>query len=224
MKFQWNSNLFVLVTILVNLFIITQCGVPFRRSVTDSKTNSTLPQPTVLNASTNEIHTNPFDDYQIDDASIYKSQEDQNDMDAVQNDQPTGQRYQRNPVQAFGNVKRQPPSIAERREMRTHHLNYLHQPQQTHNQQTGPRFPNDDPDLIYTKDVVIKQGRIRGFVRIMHPQSGLRNVDQYLGIPYAEAPIGALRFMPPGRFFLFYVVKMPVHYLSNFKYFLLFRI
>lgn len=49
-----------------------------------------------------------------------------------------------------------------------------------------------------TKEVQIKQGYLKGVVRPMHPHTGLRNVNQYLGIPYAAAPIGNGRFMPPG--------------------------
>lgn len=50
----------------------------------------------------------------------------------------------------------------------------------------------------YTREVHLpKQGRITGIVREMHVQSRLKNVDQFLGIPYAEAPIGSRRFMPP---------------------------
>lgn len=53
--------------------------------------------------------------------------------------------------------------------------------------------------LLYTKEISIKQGRIKGIIRNFHPQTGLKDVDQYLGIPYAEAPIGTRRFMPPGK-------------------------
>lgn len=49
-----------------------------------------------------------------------------------------------------------------------------------------------------TKEVQIKQGYLKGVIRPMHPHTGLRNVNQYLGIPYAAAPIGNGRFMPPG--------------------------
>ncbi|XP_055848841.1 uncharacterized protein LOC129913899 [Episyrphus balteatus] len=52
--------------------------------------------------------------------------------------------------------------------------------------------------LLYTKEIILKQGRLKGIVRSMHPQTGLRDVDQYLGLPYAEAPVGSRRFMPPG--------------------------
>lgn len=49
-----------------------------------------------------------------------------------------------------------------------------------------------------TKEVLLKQGHLKGVIRPMHPHTGLRNVNQYLGIPYAAAPIGNGRFMPPG--------------------------
>lgn len=52
----------------------------------------------------------------------------------------------------------------------------------------------------FTKEVLIKQGRVKGVIRPMHPHTGLRSVRQYLGIPYAAAPIGNGRFMPPGLF------------------------
>ncbi|GAB0094904.1 Carboxylic ester hydrolase [Sergentomyia squamirostris] len=53
-------------------------------------------------------------------------------------------------------------------------------------------------NITLTRQIVIKQGTLRGVVRFMHPQSGLRDVDQFLGIPYAEPPINSKRFMPPG--------------------------
>ncbi|CRK92278.1 CLUMA_CG005727, isoform A [Clunio marinus] len=48
-----------------------------------------------------------------------------------------------------------------------------------------------------TREVHVRQGRLTGIVREMNVQSRLENVDQFLGIPYAEAPIGSRRFMPP---------------------------
>lgn len=49
----------------------------------------------------------------------------------------------------------------------------------------------------YTREVQIKQGKIVGIVREMSSKLRLKNVDQYLGIPYAEAPVESRRFMPP---------------------------
>lgn len=49
----------------------------------------------------------------------------------------------------------------------------------------------------YTREVQIKQGKIVGIVREMSSKLRLKNVDQYLGIPYAEAPVDSRRFMPP---------------------------
>uniref|UniRef100_A0A1B0CTL9 Carboxylesterase type B domain-containing protein n=2 Tax=Lutzomyia longipalpis TaxID=7200 RepID=A0A1B0CTL9_LUTLO len=53
-------------------------------------------------------------------------------------------------------------------------------------------------NMTLTRQIAIKQGILRGVVRFMHPQSGLRDVDQFLGVPYAEPPINSKRFMPPG--------------------------
>ncbi|KAH8359334.1 hypothetical protein KR093_006076 [Drosophila rubida] len=55
------------------------------------------------------------------------------------------------------------------------------------------------PDkLQYTKEIQIKQGRLMGITRRFQVTSKLREVDQYLGLPYAEAPTASRRFMPPG--------------------------
>lgn len=106
------------------------------------------------------------------------------DMSLVQNDGPQD-KYLRTPHSyGYGHIQRQLPAATERQE---------------HKRKMG----NAPPDLIYTKEIVTKQGRLKGFVRIMHPQTGLRNVDQYLGIPYAAAPIGNGRFMPPGNLHIY---------------------
>lgn len=51
---------------------------------------------------------------------------------------------------------------------------------------------------LQTREVHVKQGKLIGIVREMHIQSRLSNIDQFLGIPFAEAPTGSRRFMPPG--------------------------
>jgi hypothetical protein len=42
-----------------------------------------------------------------------------------------------------------------------------------------------------TREIVVKQGRLYGVVRQLPIRSGLRSVDQFLGIPYAESPTGS---------------------------------
>lgn len=97
------------------------------------------------------------------------------DMSLVQNDQPTYSR--RKNQQNFGQMQNESPDPEPKRRMGS--------------------MPGN---LQFTKEILIKQGRLRGYVRQMHPQTGLKNVRQYLGIPYAAAPIGNGRFMPPGLF------------------------
>lgn len=78
------------------------------------------------------------------------------DNQLLQNDQPD--RHLRLPY-SYGSVRKQPPQYEKNR-------NHQHR---------------DDQNVEYTKEVVIKQGRLKGLVRRMHAQSGLRNVDQFLG-------------------------------------------
>lgn len=73
-----------------------------------------------------------------------------------QNDQPD--RHLRLPY-SYGSVRKQPPQFEK-------HKFHQHR---------------EDQNVEYTKEVNIKQGRLKGMVRRMHAQSGLRNVDQYLG-------------------------------------------
>lgn len=94
------------------------------------------------------------------------------DMTLVQNDQPFSR-----PSHIYG----QPPNEAAPQEPKK-------------------RMGSLPGNLQFTKEVLIKQGRLKGYVRTMHPQTGLKNVRQYLGIPYAAAPTLNGRFMPPGLF------------------------
>lgn len=102
------------------------------------------------------------------------------DMNQVQQDQPL---YMRQPF-FYGQMQKE-PSAQEKFEQKR-------------------RIDKaQSPNLQLTKELLIKQGRLKGFVRTMHPQTGLKSVRQYLGIPYAAAPIGNGRFMPPGLFISF---------------------
>uniref|UniRef100_A0A1A9W1F4 Carboxylesterase type B domain-containing protein n=1 Tax=Glossina brevipalpis TaxID=37001 RepID=A0A1A9W1F4_9MUSC len=65
--------------------------------------------------------------------------------------------------------------------------------------------------LQYTKEITIKQGRLIGIRRTFHSSTGLRDVDQYLGLPYAESPVGNRRFMPPGAPLPWQGLKMAHH-------------
>lgn len=102
------------------------------------------------------------------------------DKGLLQNDQPERQTY------TYGSMKRQ-PSMGQQPDRREPHFR--------------------QSNVHYTKEIVIKQGPLKGIVRTMHAQSGLNNVDQYLGIPYAAPPTGNGRFMPPGNFFLHMLVR-----------------
>uniref|UniRef100_A0A182PS13 Carboxylesterase type B domain-containing protein n=1 Tax=Anopheles epiroticus TaxID=199890 RepID=A0A182PS13_9DIPT len=88
------------------------------------------------------------------------------------------------------------PFIARAEQYRKAHAGLRPQPGPSQQQQQQQGYDPRD-GTPYTRDIAVKQGILRGTVRVMHPQSGLKNVDQFLGIPYAEAPVGSRRFMPP---------------------------
>lgn len=101
------------------------------------------------------------------------------DADDMQNDQPAAYRSAaaNNVQQYYGNIRRQP----------------LQPPSNQYQPKHGDDYAGE-----YTREITIKQGRLRGIVRPMAVLSGLRTVRQFLGIPYAAAPVGSGRFMPPG--------------------------
>lgn len=55
-----------------------------------------------------------------------------------------------------------------------------------------------DKEEWHTKIITLKQGDVRG--RILRPKKYpfFKEVEVYLGIPYAAPPVASLRFMPPG--------------------------
>jgi len=55
-----------------------------------------------------------------------------------------------------------------------------------------------DKEEWFTKIITLQQGDIRGKVVKMKRNFLLKEVEMYLGIPYAAPPITGLRFMPPG--------------------------
>lgn len=116
------------------------------------------------------------DDYQADAAASDDANYVFEDMDLLQNDQPNRRSF------TYGGMRKHPP--VDRRDQ---------------HQFAAASASHRDDNILYTKEVHIRQGAIKGIVRTMHAQSGLKSVDQYLGIPYAAPPTGSGRFMPPGK-------------------------
>lgn len=115
------------------------------------------------------------------------------DMSLIQNDQPSLQHSRlKHSQQLFGHIQNEAPEPEPKKRMSS--------------------LPGN---VQFTKEILIKQGRLKGYVRIMHPQTGLKNVRQYLGIPYAAAPIGNGRFMPPGLYRYFFLSSKKKIQISN---------
>ncbi|XP_044006502.1 uncharacterized protein LOC122851385 isoform X2 [Aphidius gifuensis] len=80
--------------------------------------------------------------------------------------------------------------LTEHRNFHGPYHQYGHQRQQQQQQQ------NWEEDMVF-KEIRVKQGRLRG--RVIQPDTNPRLplVDVFLGVPYAEPPIGPFRFSPP---------------------------
>ncbi|XP_043671917.1 uncharacterized protein LOC122630924 isoform X2 [Vespula pensylvanica] len=59
-----------------------------------------------------------------------------------------------------------------------------------------PRYHQESVEPV-TKDVKVKHGRLRGTIVKPRTNHDLQLVDVFLGVPYAEPPVGSLRFTPP---------------------------
>lgn len=153
----WNTSIFFVV---LNFSGISKCDTNITPLIETKKpcdkfaTDAQHQTNKRINATTTTTST--------PEANILPSYDYQNDDYVVednelrQNDQPD--RHLRLPY-SYGSIRKQPPQYEK-------HKFHQHR---------------EDPNVEYTKEVNIKQGRLKGMVRRMHAQSGLRNVDQYLG-------------------------------------------
>ncbi|CAH2099404.1 unnamed protein product [Euphydryas editha] len=71
-------------------------------------------------------------------------------------------------------------------------------------------FPTDEKRL--TREYHLRQGALRGLIVKPGKQYDLQPVEMFLGIPYAAAPVGHLRFMPPVSAPPWSGVKMATHF------------
>ncbi|XP_043284549.1 uncharacterized protein [Venturia canescens] len=78
----------------------------------------------------------------------------------------------------------------------TEHRDFYGPYNQFGHQRSGPRQQDWD-DGIMTKEVEVKEGKLRGMVRKPTTNQRLQLVDVFLGVPYAEPPVDSLRFSPP---------------------------
>ncbi|KAL4720070.1 hypothetical protein ACJJTC_017892 [Scirpophaga incertulas] len=63
-----------------------------------------------------------------------------------------------------------------------------------------------------TREYHLRQGALRGLIVRPSRQYDLQPIEMFLGIPYAAAPIGNLRFMPPVSAPPWPGVKMATHF------------
>lgn len=67
----------------------------------------------------------------------------------------------------------------------------------------NPKAHEDGPSIDeggrrLTREYHLRQGAIRGMIVKPSRSYDLQQVEMFFGIPYAAAPVGSLRFMPPG--------------------------
>lgn len=154
---KWDTRIFFAVI----CFGISECAGTDITSLTETKKPSYDKFATDAPHQTNKLNattTPPEANFSI--SSLHDYQNDDyvvEDSELRQNDQPD--RHLRFPY-SYGSIRKQPPQYEK------HHTHHQHR---------------EDQNVEYTKEVNIKQGRLKGMVRRMHAQSGLRNVDQYLG-------------------------------------------
>lgn len=163
---KWDAHFIFIVTLCVGatecrskLTRFTETKKPCDRSATDAQHQTNNKLDAITPEANGNIETACDDnghqnyDYVIEDPTL------------LQNDQPaSADRHSRLPY-SYGSGRKQPQHFEK---------NKVHQHHHHHHQR-------EDPNVEYTKEVVIKQGRLKGLVRRMHAQTGLRNVDQYLG-------------------------------------------
>lgn len=148
-----------------------------------SKASATATTTTVASKAANEVNENSSDMLLKRTNDLPKTRRSAND-DNEQNDDDDGY------VMEDMNLMQQDQPYSP------YHRHHPFQMQKDYSTQEKRNLPQQNWQL--TNAVQIKQGHLKGVIRPMHPHTGLRNVHQYLGIPYAAAPIGNGRFMPPG--------------------------
>lgn len=77
-----------------------------------------------------------------------------------------------------------------------------------------PSHPSDEENgKRLTREYRLKQGVVKGLVLEPRDGKGLDGVEVFLGIPYAGAPVGGMRFMPPGKIICMLFIHTYLHIL-----------